>query len=755
MIEWIQNAFGWLAQQPARRGGMLIVSVILLAGLFFEVATWVMPLPDGMEQEQPASPIVSDRAGEPLRMIRLGESLFHKPVQLENCGEVFLLATLAAEDKRFHEHQGVDWLGLVRVGKEFVQHGQVMSGGSTITQQLVKNSETTRRPRNIRTKFIEILQARKLERRWDKRKILEAYLNRIDYGNLCRGAGAAARFYFDKSLTELSPAEAALLAGLPNAPSRLNPLKHPDRAKARQQKILLRMHRNGWLAGDALKRAQKEPLTYAAMGRAFAAPHFIDLVLQKREISTDVQSTLDLDLNRFAQRRLQSQIERLKDRRVGDGAVVVIDNPTGDVLALVGSQDFFNRNSGQVNGAWAPRSAGSTFKPFTYLLVLESGATAATVLADVPVDYPTSTGVFSPENFDLRYRGPVNMRHALGNSLNIPAVQALDHAGGAGHLAGRLEKLGLTTLNERGDYYGLGLTIGNAEARLLELSNAYATLGRMGVHRPLRLLKLDPRGHERVFNDEVSWLITDILSDSAARLDAFGAESALEFPFPVACKTGTSSEFRDNWAFGYTPEFTVGVWVGNFDGSPMRNVSGVTGAAPIMNEIMAHLHQTRGTSWFQRPNGLVSRPIGTGSGLQKEGGRPEWFRATHVPRMELKSDRDPVGRFLLGNRYAHWLNTAPERFREQFALAPAKAGEIRILTPQPGTVIYLDPDLPYSSRDLPLRAVGPNPVWKSETLTCVVARPGNYVARLKPGRHELIADCAGQRLRTWVMVEER
>lgn len=734
---------------------MLIVAVILFGGLIFEVATWVMPLPDGMEQAQPASPIVSDRTGEPLRMIRPGENLFHKPVQLENCGEVFLLATLAAEDKRFHEHQGVDWLGLVRVGKEFVQHGRVMSGGSTITQQLVKNSEVTRRPRNVRTKLIEILQARKLERRWDKRQILEAYLNRIDYGNLCRGAGAAARFYFDKPLAELSPAEAALLAGLPNAPSRLNPLKHPDRAKARQQKILLRMHRNGWLAGDALKRAQNEPLTYAAMGRAFAAPHFIDLILHKREIITDVQSTLDVDLNRFVQRRLQSQIERLKDRRVGDGAVVVIDNPTGDVLALVGSQDFFDHDSGQVNGAWAPRSAGSTFKPFTYLLALESGATAATVLADVPVDYPTSTGVFSPENFDRRYRGPVHLRHALGNSLNIPAVQALDRAGGAGYLADRLEKLGLTTLKEGGDYYGLGLTIGNAEARLLELSNAYATLGRMGVHRPLRLLKLDPRGHERVFHEEDSWLITDILSDPAARLEAFGAESALEFPFPVACKTGTSSEFRDNWAFGYTPEFTVGVWVGNFDGSPMRNVSGVTGAAPIMNEIMTHLHQTRGTSWFQRPNGLVSRPIGNGSGLQKEGGRPEWFRAAHVPRLELKSDRDPVGRFLLGNRYAHWLNAAPERFREQFALAPVNAGEIRILTPQPGTVIYLDPDLPNSSRDLPLRVVGPDPVWESETLTCAVARSGNYVARLKPGRHELIADCAGQRLRTWVIVEER
>ena len=754
MIDRINACWRWVARRPGKHGGLILLTLGLGSFGILELATAWMPLPSTMAQGRQTSIQVSDRQGEPLRLVRSGEDAFHLPIQLQECGETFLAATLAAEDKRYWEHRGVDWLGLVRVGKEFVHHGRIMSGGSTITQQLIKNSEARPRPRTVRTKLIEILQARKLERRWDKEQIFEAYLNRINYGNLCVGAGTASRFYFNKPFSSLSPAEAALLAGLPNAPSRLNPLNHPERARARQQKILRRMARNGWLSSEELQRALSEPLVYAGTGRTFAAAHFVDFVQQERELAGHVATTLDAELNTVVQEMLGRELDRLSNRRVSNGAVVVIDNPTGDVLALVGSRDYFNQENGQVNGAWAPRSAGSTFKPFTYLMALEAGLTPATQLADVPTEYPTATGVFSPENFDRRYRGPVSLRRALANSLNVPAVRALQQAGGPEALKSHLRQLGLSTLPDAAGHYGLGLTIGNAEARLLELANAYATLGRLGEHRPWRILQTDPTGVQRVFEREESWLMADILSDANARAEAFGEDSILNFPFPVACKTGTSSEFRDNWAFGYTPEYTVGVWVGNFDGSPMSDVSGVTGAAPVMHRVMVHLHETRGTSWFRRPTAVEAAKVNPHTGMRARLGQTEWFRKGTLPRMEAAGDRNGNGQYLLDERYSHWLPSAPRQVRERFALAPVRAREVQILSPQPGMVIYLDPDLPVESRELRLRTTGETAHWRSDTLNCEQTQHG-FVAHLKPGRHELVADHAGLRLRTWVQVKER
>ena len=341
----------------------------------------------------------------------------------------------------------------------------------------------------------------------------------------------------------------------------------------------------------------------------------------------------------------------------------MLDNKSGDVLALVGSENYFAPEAGQVNGAWAPRSPGSTIKPFTYLLAFERGATPASIVADVPTEFATATGLFAPVNYDRHCYGPMRYRLALANSLNISAVEVLASIGGPEPLKQLLQECGLSTLDRPAECYGLGLTIGNAETRLLELANAYATLARLGEYKPYRLV-LDSAGGQRpafsrsqfasarqVANPGAAYLIADILSDNAARALAFGVETPLRFDFPVACKTGTSSDFRDNWAFGYTPDFTVGVWVGNFDGSAMRHISGVTGAAPLLHDVVEHLHERYGATWYSVPAKVVEywiHPV-TGKRLDPADTQRipeavrEKFLAANPPPLASPADYDTTG----------------------------------------------------------------------------------------------------------------
>ena len=321
-------------------------------------------------------------------------------------------------------------------------------------------------------------------------------------------------------------------------------------------------------------------------------------------------------MNRVVEKIVKKHLAAFRAQNLRNAAVVVIDNASGELRALVGSEDYFSANAGQVNGALAPRSAGSTLKPFVYLLAMEKGATPATVFADTPAVFATSSGLYRPENYNRRFLGPVRLRFALGNSLNIPAVKALASIGGPAPLRERLREWGIGTLEQPPEFYGLGLALGNAEVRLIELTNCYAALARLGEYRPLRILAEPPSGQNDLIahraaaaRREHTWLIADILADNRARTYAFGAHSTLRFDFPVACKTGTSSDFRDNWAIGYTPEFTVGVWAGNFDGSSMRELSGVAGAAPILHDVFDHLHCRFGTTWFARPDGIIERDM--------------------------------------------------------------------------------------------------------------------------------------------------
>lgn len=736
-----------------------VLALAALAAAWFSIR--LVPLPKGLLVPQPAGTEYLDRAGRPLRTLPGGDELFRRRVAYHEIPQALVQATLAAEDRRFWEHPGVDLRGTARAAWQLLKNRRIVSGGSTITQQLIKLSEP--RKRTFRSKLIEAIQAIRLEQVWTKQEILAAYLNRIEYGNGVAGCALAARYYFGKSLHDLSPAESALLAGLPQAPTRLNPLAHPDRAQKRQFWILDQMLGLNWMDSTEYERAKLEKLVFPTDRRAFEAPHFVDLLMHQPEglRSGTIHTSLDLDLNQHAERILRKQLERLQDHNAGNGALVIISNRTGEVLSLVGSENYFNPLGGQVNGAWAPRSPGSTLKPFTYLLAFERGATPSTIIADVPTDFPTTTGVFSPVNFDRKWYGPVSCRAALANSLNMPAIKVLADAGGPSVLLKRLQDWGLTTLTRAPDDYGLGLTLGNAEVRLLELANSYAHLARLGERLPYRFVPSPetPRGSPGT-DRGIAYLIADILSDNDARATAFGSESQLRFPFKVACKTGTSSNFRDNWAFGYTPEFTVGIWIGNFDGLPMRDVSGVTGAAPILHEVFVLLHQRFGTSWYDAPSNitralthrLTGKRLSTPAKVAPSERLQELFLSESLGPEESSTDYDSAGRVILGAEYRDWVASADNYLRERVVVETKASFRIRF--PLPGTVIYLDPDLPRNGAIIQLRADGSkNPEWHSATVRCA-KEEGVAIAELVPGRHQL--QCtdseSGEHLTTWIMV---
>jgi penicillin-binding protein 1C len=788
-------------------------SVLALIALF--LTAWIglkfVPVPEALLRTPPVSLEFTDRNGRTLREARVGER-FRREVKYAEIPQNVIRAMLAAEDKRFFSHSGVDWLSAGRAAVSGVRAGRKISGASTISQQLIKLAVP--RPRTWTTKLIEMATALRLEQLWSKEEILAAYLNRIEFGNLNHGVSEAAAYYFGKPLADLSNAEAALLAGLPWNPARLNPHANPAAAKRRQETVLRRMRDSGWLTQEEHDRAVAEPLRYEKPLRIFNAPHFVDLVLQHvngdlmtaargdgedpglegrksgsgdAAISTplesqrsswphgfqtrtprggEIRTTLDLELNRFVERSITERLASLRAQNVRDAAAVVLDNRTGEVLALVGSENYFGPGSGMVNGATQPRSAGSTIKPITYLLALERGDTPATVVADVPTEFPTPTGPYRPENYHRHCQGPVRYREALACSLNIPAVRVLQSLGGAAPLQRRLRAWGVTTLPKEPDEYGLGLTIGNAEVRLIELANLYAALARMGEWRPYRLLSgADNPVRERAAMDaqprtglsapRLCWLIADMLSDNAARAPAFGVNSALKFAFPVACKTGTSTDFRDNWAMGYTPEFTVGVWVGNFSGTPMREVSGVTGAAPIMHDVMEYLRRCFGTTWFERPPGIVERAVQPLTGHLLSGSRAgtvnEKFVAGHLPREESPDDYDADGRVRLGSEYTDWASSADNQLRDRVV---ARADQLQLVSPQPGSTFFIDPDVP-SSELVPLAATGSDRlVWESPTLK-LREQAGRTFAVAVEGRHELVArdTASGRFVTTWVTVK--
>jgi penicillin-binding protein 1C len=610
------------------RRRILRALLLTLAAPFVLVGVLALFTPLPSELREPAVPSlrVVSRSGRMLRDVRADDGARARPRPLSAFPPHVRSAVLAAEDRHFYSHVGVDLTAVLRAAASNVWHRRIVSGASTLTMQLAR----TLRPhkRGIWGKVTEAALAIRIESSLSKDQILEEYLNRVVYGPNLRGYAAASQAYLDTSPESLSVAQGALIAGLPRGPSLYAVTKRPELAKRRRDRVIARMAEAGMIDEGARDRALAEPLVTALDKPAFGAPHLVRALvsgplpaaqpglaaaLADRAALSELHTTIDSELQRTAEGAVGSAVASLADKHVTAASVVVIDNVTGDVLAWVGSPDFNGAAAlGQNDGVLALRQPGSALKPFVYAEAMTRlGWTGATILPDLELHIPLpGGGDYVPHDYDTKLRGPVRLREALGNSLNVPAVYAI-HQLGTQSVLERLRAMGFASLTEDADHYGPALALGDGEVQLLELANAYATLARGGISRPIRVVSSLARGDvtqdfavqpgTRVLDERVAAMLTDILSDKAARMSAFGDQNVLELEFDVAAKTGTSKGYRDNVAVGFTREVTVAVWAGNFDGSPMADVSGITGAGPIFHAVIEAAAQSRTRS---RPGSL-------------------------------------------------------------------------------------------------------------------------------------------------------
>ena len=689
---------------------------VAAAGLYYGLPFCV----DAPDISPPPESAVYDRHGELMGYVAGPDGYHCHP--LSALPQELARALVAAEDKRFYLHGGVDPLALARALWQQLT-GSGRSGASTITMQVAKMYSPPA-PRNARTKIREMLQARRLEMQHNKEELLLAYLNRADFSNLCRGAECAARFCFGKGAAELTTPEAALLAAMVKAPSRLNPLRHPQAALARRNYILHRLD------------ADTQPALGVAV-HTISAPAAADGIHGRL--------TLDATLQRRVAAIAREEVEKLRERNVSQAAVVVADNRTGEVLAALPAACPESARGGALDGTTSRRSAGSTLKPFVYLMAFSHGAWPGTIMADVPTLYSNAQGIQAPRNYNERYQGPITIRRALACSQNIPAMEALERFGGGQTFLTLLRQLGFC-IDGTGSEYGLGLAIGNAHVSLTELVCAYSTLARNGRFLPLQhRLPLQSAIPAQLLPAEHSYRISHILADRAARAATFGPAPALSFPWPVAAKTGTSSNYRDNWCLGYTAEYTVGVWVGNFDNSPMHNISGISGAGPIFHRVMSALHEQTPPTFPTRPEGLHDVEIDSRTGTPATTHTPPECRATEIATAQNleampQAVYDSRGRAVLSSRYTEWYATAG--LEHLYALdATCNSGRnAAILIPSHGTTLGLDPSLPGEGRLVELQSTLPpaTTIWHSGSLR-ILHRNGKWFAELKPGTHTIHA----------------
>lgn len=563
---------------------------------------------------EPRSSAVSftDRSGIPLGVVLSSGRESSVAVPLERVSPFFINAVLAAEDRRFYVHGPVDWMAMARAGWESVRCFCNAGGASTITMQLARARFDL--PAGIRGKLLQIWDAARIEAGAGKNQILNAYVNRVAMGGNVYGVEAAARTYFGVPASDLDLAQAALLAGLPNDPVGLEPRAHWRHARARMRAVLGAMISAGYITADQALTASRETLHVRSAGGELAAAQQLLFRLASQTASGPVRTTIDLPLQLFVQAQARDVVAALAGRNVTQAAALVVDNRTGEVLAYAGSTDYFDdAYLGKNDGVRMLRQPGSTLKPFLYEYALERRTIRPyTILADVPTSYAIPNGqAYSPEDYSSSFAGPVSVRVALANSLNVPAVRVLSAVGVPAFLA-RLRALGFADLRRAPDYYGLGLTLGAGEVTLWDLAHAYVTLARGGSAIPLRTVVAASAPAAAQIGDRASWELTaDMLSDRYARAKSFGVGSVIDTPFPSLVKTGTSSDYRDTWTVGATPEYTVAVWTGNFSGAPMRRIAGVTGAGPLWNRIMLHLYDRRDPPSFAPPVGYRVVSFGT------------------------------------------------------------------------------------------------------------------------------------------------
>ncbi len=765
-------------------------SSVVAATVFGVYNEYASQLPDvnliEQRQDQFQTVRIYDRTGTQL----LYESVDPRPfggdrrfITLDKMSPSVWEAAVALEDRNFFENPGINVRGLLRAFASNLQGGAVQ-GGSSITQQLIKNvfiPPEERAQQSYARKIKEVILSLEVTRRFPKERLLEWYLNYNFYGNLAYGVEAASQVYFGKSAHDLSLAEAAMLAAIPQYPA-LNPIDNPEDAKRRQGVTLQAMVEAGYITQPEADAAFQEELalrkSVAERFDILTAPHFALYVLDqlKKDYNTDedpfyiwrkgltVYTTLDVELQKYTEQLAREQVRILRetDKNASNAGIVAIKNDTGEILVMVGSLDYNNNEiDGQVNMATAERQPGSSFKPYVYLTALQEGMTPATMILDVATTFPQADGTFyRPENYDRQYHGPVSLRNALARSYNIPAIKVMEQVGVADALR-TAHRMGINGLNRGLNFYGLSLVLGGGEVSLLDHAFAYTVFANSGnlvgepvptnelqsgyrTLEPVSILQVrDSDGNllkkyeqpnaERVFSAEVAYLMQDIMSDDVARAPAFGANTALTLPDrKVAAKTGTTNGFKDNWTMGYTPQLTVGVWVGNTDNESMQNVTGLSGAAPIWNAVMRKYHEGLPAQWYDPPPGIVQRVVCQPSGLlptdQCQEQRAEIFVAGTEPTLsdnvwqEFEIDRETG--LLAGP------TTPPERIEKRiYQILPQEAADwvSNNGIPQP----------PTKTASLRLEDFDPDSAIISPTLGSYIAGQIEFIGNARGGAYRL------------------
>ncbi len=604
----------------------IVWSHVLLALLVaFLLTLSFFPL-DKQQLHKAPSQMIYDRDGRLLRAFLSSDEKWRMPVHLDEISDYLRMTVLVAEDRLFYYHPGVNPWSMVRAAYLNVKHGEIVSGGSTITMQVARMME--HRERTFISKLIEMFRALRLELLCSKEKILELYFNMAPYGGNIEGIGAACYYYFQKSPAEISLAQAALLTAVPNSPCLLHPGGIPARVEKKKNAVLRKLLEKRMICEEEYHEAIDEEIVIEGAGIPFQTPHFTDLVHRLYPQRTRVHTTLDLNLQAKCQEILRRHLKKWRYMDITNGALCVVDNRDRSIRALIGSYDFFDEShSGQVNGTLAPRSPGSTLKPFLYAVGIDKGLiTPGAVLCDVPVSYAG----YAPENYDGKHHGVVTVREALTHSLNVPAVNLLAEIG-VGNFLSFLERSGLSTVNSRDVDYGLSMILGGCEVKLVELTNLFSTLANGGVFRPVRYCRDDfLQGGERVLSDGASYIITELLSEVVRPDLPVYWEFSLDRP-RVAWKTGTSYGHRDAWSIGYTKEFTVGIWTGNFDGRGAPELTGARVAGPILFDVLNAITSRRKTEWFAMPASVSKREICAKSGMVPNKDCPDAIEELYLP----------------------------------------------------------------------------------------------------------------------------
>lgn len=648
---------------------LLMTALFSLTALTYQA---LLPFPEQLTFEHlNARKIqIQDRAGQALTITYQNRWNLHDYRPLHEIPQKLQQFFVLAEDKRFYEHTGVDWLARLSAIVQNLKSRRIVRGASTITEQSVRMLHP--RPRTFWSRWVETIEAMRLEMQFSKADILEFYLNQIDYVGQRRGVAQASQHYFDRDLDTLNDKEMMALAVLVRSPSRMD-LRHGKKPiDGPIQRLGQRLIAEGKLDAADLARIMSEKLQLKERSLPVQATHFVNyLYQQQHEFGTrqHLTTTLDSVVQQQAQDILDSRLQALRERNVHNGAVLVVDHWNNEILAWVNSGDFFSDVPGsQIDAVITPRQPGSTLKPLLYATALEKGWTAATLIEDAPLAESVGTGLHSYQNYSRSYYGPLRLRDALGNSLNTPAVRTVQFVGTENFLR-TLHQLGFNSLEQHPNFYGDGLALGNGGVTLFELVQAYAVLANQGVFHPLQTLPDKPSNGQRIFSAETSSLIANILSDPDARRLEFGLDTLLRLPVQTAVKTGTSNDYHDAWAVGFNHHYLVGVWMGNLDQEPMQNVSGSIGPALVLRSLFAELNRHETTRPLYLSPRLVKAEICRDDGRRADGecpSREEWF----IPGTEPH------------NSFA----------RAAFSAPPSE--EIRLRHPTPGLQMAMDPRIP-------------------------------------------------------------